>query len=83
MRELWSRRVARGDGVRDVVRLSSRVAAELLNGVMVVVVSVGLEDDGDSRDGARVFRRWKDRWPGLHRSGGPDWWSLIGQDAIT
>lgn len=55
MRELWSRRVASDEGVRDVVRLRSRVAAELRSGVIVVVVFVGPGDDGDSGAGA-VFR---------------------------
>lgn len=44
MRELWSRRVARDDGVRDVVRFSSREAAGLLRGVMVIIAQLVPED---------------------------------------
>ena len=86
VRELPSRRVASDEGVRDVVvRLRSRVAAELRSGVIVVVVFVGPGDDGESGAGAVfVFRLRKDR-ASLRGGGGGGSGPrrLIGQAAIT
>lgn len=40
MSELWSRLVAREDGVSDVVRFSSRIAVGLLKGVIVLIAAL-------------------------------------------